>query len=272
MAWNGSSFDLLAAMGDDTIGTMTDTAAIKINLATPCYGDSFSGAYVASLYKLIYAGMNRGLTVGHTAVDYADIVASRNYLLTNFYYGKLDCSHILFVDDDMGFAPDLIFDMLSLREDVVGAFCPARRLDLKALHAEGDQPFGDALRAAQRFVGSPHPSGQSRGGFQRAARLGTGIMLISRRAVDRMVRTMPDIERPPSACQMPYPMPHPKFLTPFDKVEVADRPLSEDYSFCWRWTELCGGTLWAATHHRITHTGRFTFEGMYGTPQPPTPR
>lgn len=235
---------------------------IKINVATPCYDDSYAGAYVSSLYHLIYTLLRRQIIISHTGVDYADIVASRNYLITNFYYGKPDCSHILFVDNDMGFPPDLVTEMLDLGEPVTGALIPSRQIDLAALHRAGGD-FDSALRAATPFVGEPHEGGERRGKFLRLARCGTGILLVSREAVREMIRKQPDIVWPASACQLPYPMPYENFLTPFDKVIVDGHQLSEDYSFCHRWTEGCGGRIWGAPHYPISHTGRFIYEGTY---------
>ena len=235
-------------------------ARMKINVATPSYEDSYSGHYVSSFYHLIYSLLREQIILSHTGVDYADIVASRNYLLTNFSYGKTDCSHILFVDNDMGFPPELVHDMLELDQDVTGAFIPSRHIDLKYLH-KSKEDFDTALRKSFRFVGERHPSGETSGKFLRMTRCGTGIMLISRKAVTKMIETMPEIAQPPKACQLPYPMPHPQFLTPFDKVEVDGRQLSEDFSFCHRWTEGCGGKIWGAPHHKISHAGRFVFEG-----------
>ena len=234
----------------------------KINIATPCYDDTYSGNYVSSLYHLIYTLLRRQIIVSHTGIDYADIVASRNYLLTNFYYGKPDCSHILFIDNDMGFPPELILDMLDLHKPVTGTLYPSRYIDLKALHQSSDD-FDTAMRQASRFVGEVHPSGQKRDKFIRMTRCGTGILLVSREAITEMIDCMPDIVLPARACQLPYPMPYPHFLCPFDKVEVDGRQLSEDFSFCHRWTEYCGGEIWAAPHHQISHTGRFVYEATH---------
>lgn len=234
----------------------------KINVATPCYDDCYSGNYVSSLYHLIYSLLRKQIIIAHTGVDYADIVASRNYLLTNFYYGKTDCSHLLFVDNDMGFPPELIIEMLDFDREVTGAFIPSRHIDLKSLH-RSTEDFDTALRKSSHFVGDLHPSKEREGKFHRMMRCGTGIMLISRAAITRMIETLPEIVQPPNACQLPYPMPHPQFLTPFDKVDVKGRQLSEDFSFCHRWTEGCNGKIWGAGHHQISHTGRFAYEGNF---------
>jgi hypothetical protein len=39
--------------------------------------------------------------------------------------------------------------------------------------------------------------------------------------------------------------------------------MSEDASFCYRWIELCGGEIWAAINHRISHVGPFDYALRY---------
>ena len=53
------------------------------------------------------------------------------------------------------------------------------------------------------------------------------------------------------------------FITPFNKIELEDSELSEDYSFCYRWTEFCQGKIYAATARRIRHMGQLVVETSY---------
>ena len=40
--------------------------------------------------------------------------------------------------------------------------------------------------------------------------------------------------------------------------------LSEDYSFCRRWTDI-GGEIWIDLQSRLTHVGSFQFDGDFST-------
>lgn len=236
---------------------------VCLSVATPAYGNQFSGEYVKSLHQLTYAMMRQGVMITHSSIDYADIVLSRNYLISSFYFAKRDCTHLLFVDNDMGFEPSLIADMLALGEDVVGALIPSRSLNLETLHKAGSVPFKTAMAMASQFIGTPHPSGETKNGFLRGQRCGTGILLISRAAVQRLIKTDPSIVAPVGNQALPFPGKFDTFLTPFDKVNTGTQELSEDYSFCWRWTQKAQGRIWLAPHHRITHTGRWVYRGRY---------
>ena len=84
-------------------GSLSAPPTIKINIATPSYGSTYSGAYVRTLYKVLSTGPKNRVSYSFSDIDYADVVTARNYLISNFYFNKPDCSHILFIDDDMGF-------------------------------------------------------------------------------------------------------------------------------------------------------------------------
>ena len=240
-----------------------DGAVKKINLATPAYRNSYSGEFVQTFYNLIYDLLRKGIILSHSSIDYADIVTSRNFLISHFYFNKRDCSHMLFMDDDIGFSSALVMDMIDFSEDVVGALSPSRNLDLRKLHARGAEPFEQARANATDFIGELHPSGETRDGFARALKCGGGVMLISRAAVRRMIDSDPSIVADGKGRCSHFPVKFEKFLTPFDKVVVNGQELSEDYAFCWRWTQKCGGKIWVARHHKITHTGRMVFEGRF---------
>ena len=92
----------------------------KIMIATPAYGEIFYTPYVSSMFKLTRLFQKNGWDFAFNSISYSEISESRNYLLT-YWFDKTDASHILFVDADMGFPPQLISDMLALEKPLVGA-------------------------------------------------------------------------------------------------------------------------------------------------------
>ena len=73
----------------------------KIAIATPAYGEIFYASYVQSLFRLVRALERAKIASTFTSVSYADIVESRNFLLTR-WYDKTDATHLLFLDADLG--------------------------------------------------------------------------------------------------------------------------------------------------------------------------
>jgi hypothetical protein len=112
----------------------------------------------------------------HSTISYVDANDARNYLLT-LWYNKTDASHLLFVDADMGFGPQLIFDMVALDKPITGVIYPKRQIDLQrlaTLAAEGEKPER-AIAAMLKTLPaindtSPRKTSPLAGGFDRLIR------------------------------------------------------------------------------------------------------
>ena len=238
-------------------------APVKIYLATPSYGSTFAAEYVRSLYMLLSSRPKRPVEYLFAYFDYADVVVARNYLISDFYFKHADCSHLLFIDDDMGFDAGLIAEMLELGEPIVGTLYPKRRIDLRKLHAAKDLPFDKALARSVEFIGDIRKPMERKGPFVSVNRCGTGIMLISRACLDTMIAKLPDLVDTHRFKRMPYGDRFTKVITPFDKIRTEDSELSEDFSFCKRWIDDCGGKIWAHTSRDIHHAGRLVVTSKY---------
>src|SRR5258708_30612341 len=130
----------------------SEVNVIKILIATPAYGDTFYTPYVQSVLALQRLIDRNKWRSTFATISYADLVESRNYLLT-YWFDKTDASHILFLDADMGFKAELIADMIAFDKPIVGVVAPKRQLDLNRLAklaAEG-KSAKDAIVSAHDF-------------------------------------------------------------------------------------------------------------------------
>ena len=153
--------------------------------------------------------------------------------------------------------------MVELDEDVVGAIYPRRAIDLAQLHANGGLPFAQAYAKSLSFVGNPgkpHPRNRD---FRKVDSCGSGILLISRRCIESMLAACPDIEDSVRFKKMPYGSKFERFITPFNKILLEDRELSEDISFCHRWVNGCGGSIYAGVGFEIAHVGRLCIKAKW---------
>lgn len=235
----------------------------KITIATPAYGEVFYAPYVRSLYRLTQVFAQRKWRSSLSYVSYADIVESRNYLLTQ-WFDKSDASHLLFLDADMGFAPELITDMMNFGTPVVGVVYPKRQIDLDRLTklaASGDSPVLALARSHEFIVRNPRKT-TYRNGFIEVDGCGTGIMLIKRDCVEELLRKFPQLSDTAAKKLSPLAKDLDRLIRAFDPVTVDGARLSEDYSFCHRWRQ-CGGEVWASIAHEITHIGLHSFKGRY---------
>jgi hypothetical protein len=239
---------------------------MKIVIATPAYGETFNTPYVQTLFLLTQAMERRKWSTHFAAISYADIAESRNILLTQ-WYDKMDASHLLFVDADMGFDPQLVFDMVEFDKPLVGAIYPKRQLDLKrfAKAAAEGQPIERALANTQEFVVRKPSRETVRKGFIQVKGCGTGILLVQRACIDAMLKKLPEIIDTTASSRIAKGFD--RVIRAFDFLTVDGARLTEDYSFCHRWRRQCGGEVWANVTHEIVHMGMQRFTGRYSDAQ-----
>ncbi len=239
---------------------------IKVTVATPAFGEIFYTPYVQSLLRLQRALHRRNGAMDHASVSYAHINEARNYLLTH-WYDKSDASHLLFVDADMGFEPQLILDMLAFDKPVVGVIYTKRQIDLRRLAesaAKGERPER-AIARAHDFIVRPLRGRAPRRikGFMEVAACGTGIMLIKRQAIAAMLKTLPEISEPTATNASPLAAGLERMIRVFDNITVNGALLVNDFAFCHRWQTLCKGELWARVDQQVTHIGLYRFGARY---------
>jgi len=242
-------------------------AAVKITVATPAFGEMYYAPYVQSLLRLQAAAYQRKWSLHHATVSYAFVADARNFLLTS-WYDKTDSTHLLFVDADMGFDPQLILDMVAFDKPVVGVIYTRRQIDLKklvTLAAKGETE-DRAVAGAHDFILRPLRGRQPRQvkGFLEVEGCGTGIMLIQRHAIETMLKTLPGInDTKPKKTVPALAADLNRMIRAFDVIEVDGVPLIDDYAFCYRWQNLCKGELWARADQSVTHVGLHRFSGRY---------
>lgn len=236
---------------------------IKINVATPCYGGTYATSYVISIINLLTSWRKVDIGYSFSEVDTSDIELSRNILISNFYFNKPDCTHILFIDDDMGFNSSMINRMIALNKDVVGVIAPKRQIDLRKLHAEKEADFATALARSVSFALNPAKEKKAKDGFIEVNSCGTGILLISRECITKMADCCPEIIDRGTYKKVPVAGDFEVFLTPFKKMTAESKSLSEDFSFCYRWVNQCNGKIFANIDSNIKHVGTHVVESRY---------
>lgn len=221
--------------------------ASKVFVALPAFGQVNTAFTTASLYALSRHLEIRGLSGGFGQMSFPDLEDLRAMFLT-IWLDKIDASHILFVDADMQFEPELVLDMIDFDQPLVGCLYPKRTLPIAWV--------GSAL---------PGPE-QRRNGFLKVEGIGFGVALISRACVQRMIdgghcEIESNLDRN-VAGQMLKARGIARMIRAFDKVRLETSTLSEDFSFCHR-HRSAGGEVWAAIDHKVTHVGHYGFGGTY---------
>lgn len=242
---------------------MAHSPSGKILLATPCYGGMVTTDYMLSVIGYASSGQSIPMTIMHIGDD-AMVTRARNTLLSNFYF-RSDCSHILFVDADIGFPANGPARLFQSGKDVIAGMYPLREhfWDTQTKHniLAGERQQTASLRYVGETV-SLHET-YERGPLLQTSYAGTGFMMISRKAIERMIKAYPETEyRRIDAADSGHDAKH---FALFDGSidPESGTYLSEDYTFCKRWRDI-GGEVWLDTSIELTHTGPASFKGMPG--------
>jgi hypothetical protein len=195
------------------------------------------------------------------------ITRARQNIVADFLTSE-DATHLIFIDADIGFEPEQVFRLMDFEADVTAAVYPIKSIDWQkvgALAMAGRTPLESAaLSYMIQFADSEHI--EVKGGFARVSYAGTGFFLIRRHVLLAMIERYPELR---------YGHDH----KPNDKLggsqfrcalfncmidEDTGTYLSEDFSFCKRWSAM-GGEIWADLESRLTHVGTVSFRGDLAT-------
>lgn len=210
----------------------------------PAFRNQVTASTMLTTHALSQACWQRGIGFAITSMTFPCIEDIRAFGVTYFYDYMKEATHLLFLDDDMAFGPELVFDMLMFNQPVVGANYPKRALPLQ-------------------FTASGPKDAEVRGGFLKVDGIGMGCTLIRRDAIEVMLEKMPEIsdERVGELTKL-FGGNMQRVIRAFEPVRSERGKMSEDFSFCQRWRD-CGGEVWAACHHTVTHIGQHAFEGNF---------
>lgn len=241
-----------------------------ILIAVPTMAGLMKAKTATTLVMLMRQLTRAGVTAEYLNIDSSDIVYARNLYARAVLNSKV-LDGLLFVDSDMEFRPALVLRMLARDADVVGVAYPKRALNLdqfaRAMAEAGAYTEDAKIRAlADTYQYTVVPSWDAPGvgqlrvarGFAKMAAVGMGCTLISKTALQAMIEGKV-VERRKDIIdgveQVGWGF--------FDCLKAGDVTLSEDFSFCYRWTRLLGRDLWVCVDAPIAHLGEFPFQTRY---------
>ncbi len=220
--------------------SVVDTSKVHLVVAVP------SGRFAPDLefhqsydrMKIAAAHHNIRLTTVYSA-GASHLGKTRERLL--WLCMETDGTHFLFIDDDMGWEERLPFRLIAADVDFACAV-GLKKQDEPALCCNF-YPGPQVLHPVNRFV--------------KVRDVGFAFVMLKRAAVDRMVAAYPELAY--DAGKNPDGSQRTEYALFLDLLEDRQR-LSEDYSFCRRWTAI-GGEIWADRQARLKHAGRKVYGG-----------
>jgi len=242
------------------------TEQFHLVVATPCFGGQVSSIYAGSMLQLqraLRSKSNIDLKVLMRDGD-ALITRARANLVTMFLDDPA-ATHLLFVDADIGFAPEQVFRLIESGADVVAGVYPIKRVNWDKAKRMLDSGRPRAPSAALDYVLEIDDPERVVvvNGFTRVRYAGTGFLMIRRHVLEKMCAH-------PDYASLQFSREHsldalagsPNRFALFECMidPKTGTYLSEDFAFCKRWTDI-GGEIWADLESRLDHVGPSVFHG-----------
>jgi hypothetical protein len=245
----------------------------KLFLAAPMYGGQCAGMFAKSVADLSSICTSNGIELrSYFLFNESLITRARNYCVDEFM--RSDCTHMMFIDSDIGFDPRDVLAMLALQSDdseydVLAGPYPKKCISWEKIKLAVDKGVADEdPNVLEKFVGDYVFNPKGGGGNIRidqpveVMEVGTGFMMTRRSAFEKFEKAFPQYSYKPDHVRteafdgsreiMQY------FQAEIDPV--SKRYLSEDYWFCQKMIEI-GGKVWYCPWMKLQHVGSYIFGG-----------
>lgn len=213
----------------------------NVMICTPCHSGKIDINYHLSILLMGAVMQKNGIDY---MVDYnvgMSIDWARSQMATSFL--KTECTHLLFIDDDIAFAPDLPFRLLQENVDIVAV--PYTR---KTRNAKYNIRHGVRV---EKMPGRPY--------MMTVESIATGMMMIRRNVLETLAPKVPEFLYDHNGDKGRL----------FFRHELVDDEMvggvsymGEDYNFC-RLARANGFKIWAHVDEELAHIGPYAYKAKY---------
>ncbi|MEM7060037.1 MAG: hypothetical protein AAF557_20845 [Pseudomonadota bacterium] len=239
--------------------------AVNLMIGIPTYGDVLYDRLAILLLQLGLHLQKTGAGFKLVCIGRTRVEKSRN-MIASLFHSDSSFTHLLFIDSDMYFDAELVLQMLKFDKDFIGVASPSRKVVWDKVHraAQRAEDPAELSRLGHHFIHQlNHPNAPAKQqeitidqGFVQAHAVGGGVLLLKRPVFARMTEAYPDLKEPVDSEERK------RGLTEYWGFFNTLRPggsdtkiMAEDYAFCFRWREGCGGEVWCNVSQPITHYG-----------------
>lgn len=225
-------------------------------IGTPCYGGQITVSNFTSALRLRdYCGRN-GIRMSF-AMPWGDALVTRaRQTIAAFFLEDPSATHLLYIDADISYQVDQVIRLLKFNKDVCAGLYPLKRYDWERVKKNALAGAENLESAGLSYVIHLKENYQTIDGFSRVDAAGTGFLLVKRTVFEAMAKRYPELKY-----KVPGPQGEKDHYAFFNcLIDEKGDYLSEDYSFCKRWTDM-GGEIWADFQSRLNHTGPEMFKG-----------
>jgi hypothetical protein len=209
----------------------------KVFIATPVNEPKLVIGYVQSLLSTQLALRHAGIKseiVFETQCSL--VIAGRNSLVADFLAS--DATDMVFIDSDISWKPEDLIRLLQHPVPVVAGI----------YRKKAPEPI-----FAVEFENPNSIESNAKTGLLKATGVATGFLRLRRDCLEAMVKAYPELKITSSG-QEQYAL--------FDTMLQNGQMVSEDYTFCRRWTAI-GGTIWVDPSIDLGHHGMTGYSGSF---------
>lgn len=245
----------------------------KIFLATPMYGGQCAGIYARCIADFSSLCVRYGVQMQlYFLFNESLITRARNYCVDEFL--RSDCTHLVFIDSDIGFSANDVLAMVGLASDespydVISGPYPKKCISWEKIKQAVDKGVADENpNNLDKFVGdyvfnpkSGAPSIKLNEPVE-VSEAGTGFMCIRRRTFEKYAEQFPDLLYKPDHVRTEHFDGTREIMAYFDCIidPKTKRYLSEDYMFCYN-VQKIGMQVWLCPWMKLQHIGAYVFGG-----------
>lgn len=245
---------------------MTDT---HIYVATPMYGGLANQRYIESIMMFMNQCKTENVSITFAFMGNESLITRARNAMTHEFL-KTPCTHLFFIDADIGFRSIDAMRMLRADKDIIAGVYPKKDINWPAVAQavkDGVQPMDLPRYTGDFVVNVDHvPEGGLRVPTNEpfpVANAGTGLMLIKRRVFEELKDKVPFYINNMTTQNMG--LLHSEKIAEFFATSIDPTHnvlLSEDYHFCQLWKKH-GGEVHIAPWANLSHNGTYEFSGHF---------
>jgi len=245
----------------------------KLFFATPMYGGQCAGLFAKSVADLsaLCTKYNIHLQM-YFLFNESLVTRARNYCCDEFM--RSECTHMMFVDSDIGFNPQDVLALLALSDDnsqydVIGGPPPKKCISWEKIKHAVDKGVADQnANILEKFVGDyvfNPKGGQATIALNQPVEvleIGTGFMMLRKNTLRKMAEAFPQYMYKPDHVRTEA-FDGSREIMQYFQAEIdpkSKRYLSEDYWFCQKIQEI-GMRTWFCPWMQMSHVGTYIFGG-----------
>jgi hypothetical protein len=200
--------------------------------------------FFSSVLQLQQLLINNNIPFQYIFLTNDSLIPRARNKLCKYFLDIPSATYLLFIDSDIEFNPNDIIRLYLANKDVIGIGYALKKL------------YNDKTIGVYNLLENSTNDNEE---IEEALEIGTGIMLINRHVLTKMIESEPEnyilLDNPEDVNK---PINERKYYRFFDTQFNNNRYLSEDYMFCQKWRRL-NGKIYLLKNTSTIHHGTFGY-------------